>query len=56
MRKVSYVVNGVTVNSYDEARRLQPIGQLEVKLTNIVEKKKTVPNYAKIALDFYNKQ
>lgn len=43
MRKVSYVVGGYETTSYAEARKLQPTGQLQTKLTKIEKKVNVSP-------------
>lgn len=43
MRRLTYVVDGAEITSYEKARKLQPVGNLDTRLTEIIEKTKPNP-------------
>lgn len=50
MRKITYNVNGTKVNTYAEARAIQPTGQLPVSFETIKEDKKIVSKMRQMML------
>ncbi len=43
MRRLTYVVDGAEITSYEKARKLQPTGNLDIRLTKIIERTKPNP-------------
>jgi hypothetical protein len=56
MRKLVYIVNGVETTSYEKARELQPIGELETRLDEIRTSVKVNPETLRKRQEYFAKR